>query len=34
MEVFEKPVPRTKKIPHCVFKFEAGEENRIVNENL
>ena len=30
IEVFEKPVPRTKEIPHRAVKFEAGEENRIV----
>ena len=25
---------RQEKIPHCAIKFEAGEENRIVNESL
>ena len=32
IEVFEKPVYWTKKIPHCVVDFEVGEENRIVRE--
>ena len=27
-------VPRPKKIPICAVKFEAGEKNRIVYENL
>ena len=31
---YEEPVPRTKKIPHCVVEFEASEENRIVHESL
>ena len=31
IEVYEESVPRTKKIPHCAVKFEAGEENRIVH---
>ena len=26
IEVYGKPVPRTKKIPYCVIKFEASEE--------
>ena len=34
IEVYEEPMPRTKKIPHCVVKFEAGEANRIVQENV
>ena len=25
---------RPVKIPHCALKFEAGEENRIIYENL
>ena len=29
IEVYEDPVPRTKKISHDAFKFEVGE-NRIV----
>ena len=29
IEVYEGPVSRTKKIPHCAVKFEAGKENRI-----
>ena len=29
IEVFEEPVPRTKKITHCAVKFEAGEEKII-----
>ena len=33
-EVYEEPVTRTKKPSHDVIKFEAGEENRIVYENL
>ena len=28
IEVYEEPVPRTKKIPHRAIKFKAGEENR------
>ena len=24
----------TKEIPHCAYKFEASEENRIVYESL
>ena len=31
IDVYGKPVPRTKIITHC--KFEAGEENRIVDES-
>ena len=27
-EVYEEPVPRTKKIPHIAIKFKADEENR------
>ena len=34
IKVYEKPVPRTKKIPHYAVEFEAGEENRIVYESL
>ena len=34
IEVYEEPVSRTKKIPHHVAKFEAGEEHRIVHECL
>ena len=34
IEVYEEPVPWTKKIIHRAVKFEAGEENRIVNESL
>ena len=34
IEVYEEPVPRTKKISHCAVKVEAGEENRILNECL
>ena len=30
IEVYEEPVPRTKKIPYYVVEFKAGEENRIV----
>ena len=30
IETYEEPVPRRKKIPHHVVKFEAGEGNRIV----
>ena len=30
MEVFEKLVPWTEKIPHCIVKFMASEVNRIV----
>ena len=33
-EVYEKPVPRTNKIPHCAVEFETGEENRIEYESL
>ena len=32
--VYEEPVPRTKKIPHCPVEFETCEENRIVSESL
>ena len=34
IEVYEDPVPRTKKIHDCAVKFEAGEEKRIVQEIL
>ena len=34
IEVYEEPVPRAKKTPHCAANFEAGEENRIVYESL
>ena len=34
IEVYEEPVPWTKKIPDHVVKFEAGEEDRNVNECL
>ena len=34
IEVYEEPVPRTKKIPHCAVRFEAGEENSIIHECL
>ena len=27
IEVYEEPVPRTKKIPHCAVRFDVGEEN-------
>ena len=30
IEICEEPVPRTKKVSHCVVKFEASEEKRIV----
>ena len=30
MEVFEKPMPQTKEIPHRAVKFVADEENRTV----
>ena len=33
-EVYEEPVPRTKKIPHYAVEFETGEENRIEHESL
>ena len=33
IEVYEKPVPRTKTISHHAAKFEAREENRIVFRN-
>ena len=29
IEVYGDQVWRTKKIPHCAVKFEAGKENRI-----
>ena len=29
IEVYGEQVWRTKKIPHCAVKFEAGKENRI-----
>ena len=29
IDVYEEQVGRTKKIPHCAVKFEAGKENRI-----
>ena len=29
IEVYEEPVPQTKKIPNPAVEFEAGEENRI-----
>ena len=34
VKVYQEPVQRTKKIPHCAVKFEAGEENRIVYERI
>ena len=34
IEVYQEPVARIKRIPHRAYKFEAGEENRIVNESL
>ena len=34
IEVYEEPVPRRKKIPHCAFELETGEENTIVNESF
>ena len=34
IEVYEEPVPWTKKIPDHVVKFEAGEEDRIVHQSL
>ena len=34
IEVYEEPVPWTKKMPHCPVKFKASEENRIVYESL
>ena len=34
IEVYEDPVSRTKTIPHCAVKFEAGKENRILYEGL
>ena len=34
IEIYEEPIPSTKKIPPCVVKFEIGEENRIVQENV
>ena len=30
IQVYENPVPRTKKIPHCVVKLEAGGEQNCV----
>ena len=27
IEVYEEPVPLTKKIPHCTVKFEASDQN-------
>ena len=33
-EIYEVPVKQTNKLPHCVVKFEAGEENRIVQKGL
>ena len=27
-------MPWTKEIPHCALKFEAGEDNRILQESL
>ena len=34
IEVYEKPVPRAKRIFHYVVEFEAIEKNRIVYERL
>ena len=34
IEVYEEPVPRTKKHSHDIVKFEAGEQNRTVYEKL
>ena len=34
IEIYEKPVPLTKKIPHRAVKLEVGEENRIMYESL
>ena len=33
-EVYEEPVPRTKKVPHCAVEYEADEEDRNENECL
>ena len=30
IEVYEEPVPRTKKIHYCAVKFETDEEERPV----
>ena len=32
IEVYDQPVPRTKELIHCAFKFKAHGENRIVYE--
>ena len=32
IEIYEEPMPRTKKIPHRSLEFEAGK-NGIVHEN-
>ena len=34
IEIYEEPVPRRKKIPHCAVELETGEENTIVNESF
>ena len=34
IEVYDEPVPWTKKITHYIVKFEADEEYRIVCESL
>ena len=34
IEIYEKPVPRTKKISHHTAKFKAGQENRIVEKQF
>ena len=34
IEVYEDPVPRTKKITHLAVKIEASEVNRIVYHSI
>ena len=34
IEVYNEPVPRTKKPSYAAVKFEVGEEDRIVYESL
>ena len=34
VEVYEEPMPKIKKIPNHAVKFEAGEENRIIKQEI
>ena len=32
IEIYEKPVPRTKKVPHCAAKLEASDDKSITGK--